>query len=380
MGNFSGNVLLRVFLPVLLPFYVAFYGRHSYNLIREEANYSINITEKGGIRMDPLLELGLNSTRWLQETYPQLAGFFTLISNLGLEEFYLALFPLVYWCINKPVGKLFAYLFLLATALNSFLKQAFRGPRPFWLEPDLLLWEETSYGVPSGHVQLATVTYLFIAGWIRRWWAWLIAAIMILLMSISRVYLGSHFIHDTVVGFLGSAFLLLGFLLWQQYTAKGFSRRILGFKLMVALAVPVVYAISFALLRLIIGEPDLSVPWASHVPEAELEALQGAATAVGVLLGVGLGFPLESSRVRFRSDGAIWQRAARYLLGMAITVAIWFGLGAVFPRDPLWLALPLRVLRYFLVGMWIAYFAPLVFIRLRLMAADPEPQIDLKLP
>jgi membrane-associated phospholipid phosphatase len=329
--------------------------------------------------MDPLLELGLNSTRWLQETYPQLEGFFTFISTLGLEEFYLALFPLVYWCINKPVGKLFAYLFLLATALNSFLKQAFRGPRPFWLEPDLLLWEESSYGVPSGHVQLATVTYLFLAGWVRRWWAWLLAGIMIVLMAISRVYLGSHFIHDAVVGFLGSALLLLGFVFWQQYAAKGFGRRILGFKLMVALSVPLVYAILYGILRLIVGEADLSVPWASYVPEAELEAMQGVATAVGVLLGVGLGFPLESSRIRFRSDGAIWQRVVRYLLGMAITIAIWFGLGAVFPRDPLLLALPLRVLRYFLVGMWIAYYAPLFFVRLRLMYADPQPGIDLTL-
>lgn len=327
--------------------------------------------------MDPLLELGLNATRWLQETYPQLEGFFQFISTLGLEEFYLALFPLVYWCINKPVGKLFAYLFLLATALNTFLKQAFRGPRPYWLDPSLELWDETSYGVPSGHVQLATVTYLFVAGWVRRWWAWLLAGIMIVLMAVSRVYLGSHFIHDAVVGFLGSAFLLLGFLLWQQYAAKGFNRRILGFKLMVALAVPVVYAILFGLLRLVIGEPDLSVAWASHIPEAELEAINGLGTAVGVLLGVGLGFPLESSRVRFRSDGAIWQRALRYLLGMAITVAIWFGLGAVFPRDPLWLAIPLRIFRYFLVGLWIAYVAPVLFIRLRLTAADPEPGIDL---
>lgn len=328
--------------------------------------------------MDPLLELGLTATRWLQENYPGLEGFLTFISTLGLEEFYLALFPLVYWCINKPVGKLFAYLFLLATALNSFLKQAFRGPRPFWLEPDLLLWEEPSYGVPSGHVQLATVTYLFIAGWIRRWWAWLVAGVMILLMAISRVYLGSHFIHDVVVGFLGSVLLLLGFLLWQYYVAKGFNRRILGFKLMVAIAVPVVYVLLSGLLRLLIGEPDLGVPWAIYVPEAEFEAVQGIAMAVGVLLGVGLGLPLESSRVRFRIDGAIWQRALRYLVGMAVTVAIWYGLGAVFPSgDPLWLTLPLRVLRYFLVGIWIAYYGPLIFIKLRLMSAEPEPKIDL---
>jgi membrane-associated phospholipid phosphatase len=329
--------------------------------------------------MEPIMELSLNLTRWLQETYPQLEGFFDFISTLGLEEFYLALFPLVYWCINKPVGRAFAYIFLLATALNAFFKQAFRGPRPYWIEPDLLIWEEDSYGVPSGHVQLATVTYLFIAGWVRRWWAWLLAFVMIFLMALSRIYLGSHFIHDAVVGFVLSVLLLLGYVAWHQYFEKGFSRRIMGYKMMVAMTVPVILAISFGLLRLVIGEPDMSVSWSSHISLAEEAAQTGMATAVGVLLGVGIGFPLESGRVRFRSGGTIWQRALRYLLGMVVTLAIWYGLGQLFPRGADVLALLLRVLRYFILGMWISYFAPFVFIRLRLMDADPEPRIDMKI-
>ncbi len=116
--------------------------------------------------MDPIYEFGLNMTRYLQETFPQLEGFFTFISTLGLEEFYLSLFPLIYWCIHKTVGKMFAYVFLITNALNPLFKAGFRGPRPYWLDPSLEMWEETSYGVPSGHVQLATVTYLFLAGWI----------------------------------------------------------------------------------------------------------------------------------------------------------------------------------------------------------------------
>jgi membrane-associated phospholipid phosphatase len=327
--------------------------------------------------MDPLLEMGLNATRWLQENYPQLAGFFTFISTLGLEEFYLALFPLVYWSISKPVGKLFTYLFLLTNALNPLLKHGLRGPRPYWLDPDLMMWEESSYGVPSGHVQLATVTYLFMAGWIRRWWAWVLAIVMIFLMAVSRVYLGSHFIHDTVVGFLVSGLVLLGFVFWQQYAAKGFGRRILGFKLMVAVAVPVAFGIVYAVVRLLIGAPDMSVPWAAYIPVAELAGVEGMATAVGTLLGVGIGFLLEASRVRFRSDGSAGLRIGRYVLGMVIALAIRSGLDLVFPADPMWLAIPLRILRYFLVGIWMAYYAPLFFVRFKLAQADPDPGIDL---
>jgi membrane-associated phospholipid phosphatase len=329
--------------------------------------------------MDPIYEFGLNMTRWLQESYPQLEGFFVFISTLGLEQAYLALFPLIYWCINKTVGKWFAYLFLLTTALNSLVKLTFRGPRPFWLDPSLELWEERSYGVPSGHTQLATVTYLFLAGWIRRWWAWLLAFVMIFLMSVSRIYLGSHFPHDVVVGIGISALLMLAFVAWQRSYAKGFDKRILGQKLMVAILVPVVYSVIYLIIRWLIGAPDMSVAWSSYIPEAELAGMEGVATAVGMLTGAGIGFLLESSRIRFRADGQIWRRVLRYLLGMAGAVLIWAGLDAVFPSDPLWLAIPLRILRYLLTALWISYYAPWVFVRFRLAEADPEPGIDLKI-
>jgi len=327
--------------------------------------------------MDPLLQMGLNATRWLQENYPQLAGFFVVISTLGLEEFYLALFPLVYWSINKSVGKLFTYLFLLTNALNPLFKHGFRGPRPYWLDPSVNMWEESSYGIPSAHVQLATLTYLFMAGWIRRWWAWVLAVIMIILMALSRVYLGAHFIQDVVAGFVISGFVLLGFLFWQQYTAKSFNRRILGFKLMTAVLVPIVYIVIYVIIRLLIGAPDLSVSWAAYIPAAELSGAESVATAVGTLLGVGIGFLLEGSRIRFRSDGPLIRRIGRYILGMAVALGIRAGLDMIFPADPLWLGLPLRVLRYFLVGIWMAYYAPLVFVRLKLADADPDPGIDL---
>jgi hypothetical protein len=42
------------------------------------------------------------------------------------------------------------------------------------------------------------------------------------------------------------------------------------------------------------------------------------------------------------------------------------------------LALPLRIFRYALVTLWASYFAPLVFVRLRLADADPRPEMSLR--
>lgn len=329
--------------------------------------------------MEVIFDFGLDVTRWLQTTYPQLEGFFFFISTLGLEEFYLAFFPLIYWSLDKRLGKHLGYLFLLALTFTELFKQLFRGPRPFWFDSSLERSLESSYGIPSGHTLLTTVIYIFLAAWIRRRWMTLLAIFMVIAMPLSRIYLGVHFVHDALGGFLIGLLILGGYVLWQRRLEAQFSKRILGQRLLLAVLVPVFIAIVYALVRFIIGEPNLSVLWAAFIPDAEMSSLRGIATATGTLLGFGIGAIFESSRIRFRADGAIWQRLLRYLLGMVVTLALWAGLGELFPDDPLWLAIPLRVLRYVLILLWVSYYAPLAFVRLHLAKAEPDPGISMTL-
>ena len=103
------------------------------------------------------------------------------------------------------------------------------------------------------------------------------------------------------------------------------------------------------------------------------------ARAIGGFLGFSIGIVLETSRIRFQADGPIGKRVGRYLLGIIITVIIWQGLGAIFPRDPLALSIPLQIFCYFLVTLWAAYLAPWLFVRVGLAESDPEPEMDLSL-
>ncbi len=329
--------------------------------------------------MDTILQVGLDASRWFQTTLPQLEAFFQFISTLGIEEFYLALLPLVYWSVHKEAGRTFAYVFLVANVFNPLLKHGFRGPRPFWLEPDLEKAFESSYGVPSGHAQGATITYLFFASWLRRRWAWVVAFVMIVLMGLSRVYLGVHFIHDVLAGFGISVLVLVGYLVWQKRYMAGFGKRIMGQRLMAVILLPILFTAVYLIVRLIIDEPDSTVAWAALIPDAELSSVESFVTAVASLLGAGIGLVLEKSRIRFLVAGPIWQRAARYLLGIVVAVAIWAGLGQLFPDDPLWLALPLRLLRYALLTLWVTYYAPWVFVKLKLAQAEPERGIEMTL-
>ena len=140
-----------------------------------------------------------------------------------------------------------------------------------------------------------------------------------------------------------------------------------------------VIGLSYVLVLYLIGAPDLAVPWADFIPEAEIATKTEMARTFGALLGFSIGAILEGSRIRFRVEGSLKKRAVRYLFGLIIMLIIWQGLGSLFPREPIWLGIPLYIIRYGLITLWASYFAPMAFVRLRLAEADPPPEINLKL-
>ena len=329
--------------------------------------------------MDSIYGFSLDFIHWLQTNFPQLEGFFLLISSLGSMEFYLAVLPLIYWTIDKRLGKLLGLVLFISLGINTVFKQTFRGPRPFWLDPTVGIIETEGYGIPSGHTQNSTALLLLVASFIRKGWAWFLAFLLILLMGLSRIYLGDQFISDVIGGFLLGLIILLGIYLWRRYFATSFSKRILGQRLLFVIMVTLILVLVYGVVVLLIGDPDLSAPWSEYIPEAEQASKTEMATAIGALFGFSIGIVLESTRVRFRADGPLSKRIARYGLGIVVTVIIWRGLGTIFPESPLWLAIPLLILRYALVTLWASYYAPALFVRLRLAEADPEPGISLKL-
>lgn len=148
---------------------------------------------------------------------PELTTFMIFISWLG-ADFILAVSAIILifftWKKHKEESKVFSVMLLFGALLNLLLKEIFRRQRPTF-DPLITL---TSYSFPSGHamnsfVFYATVSYFFYHFTKNIKLSVLvgtIAIILIILIGISRIYLGVHYPSDVLAGYLAG---LLWFML-----------------------------------------------------------------------------------------------------------------------------------------------------------------------
>lgn len=308
-----------------------------------------------------------------------LIGPMQLLTFLGREEFYLLLLPILYWCVSATLGLRIGVILLLSAGLNDLLKMAFALPRPYWVDPTVrILSPEPTFGIPSGHAQNAAAVWGVIASVIRTGVAWAAALVLIILIGLSRVYLGAHFVTDVVAGWLVGVLLLAAFLRWEKPAALWFRQQGFATQVLVALAVSLaLVAMSAALVAWRSASP-LPEVWLSNARSAggaDITPIsrQPIVTTAGTLLGLLVGWAWLDRRGGFSAGGTWQRRVLRYLVGLVGLALLWQGLGMVLPRNDSLLADSLRYARYALVGGWVTGVGPYLFRRMRLVdtsAAD----------
>ena len=291
--------------------------------------------------MEAIWQWGLDLIRTIQLVHgPALDAVFKAITFMGDEEFFLILLPLIFWCVDFAVGARLAFVFLLSAYTNAGLKDLFAHPRPFELDPTVKLHEAEGYGLPSGHSQSAVVVWGTIAAGFRRTWLWIVAALLMVLIGFSRIYLGVHFPTDVLGGWAVGAVFLAACLALEPRVMAWLRQAGLAVQLVLAVAVP---------LALLLVHPATDT-----------------ASSMAVLMGMGVGIALARRVAPFSAAGPLWQRAVRFLVGAVVLLVLYFGLKLVFPSEGEPLYFLLRVVRYALVGLWAGLGAPWLFRRLRL--------------
>jgi undecaprenyl-diphosphatase len=145
---------------------------------------------------------------------PTLDGIMLEITALGSGSVLILMVLTVSVFLWLTRHKWSVYLLYLGVAggliANAVLKQIFSRPRPSVVELGEVVH---TLSFPSGHAMTSIITYGCIAYLVGRlggtkrlrYATWIAAAILILLIGISRIYLGVHYPSDVLAGFLGGA-------------------------------------------------------------------------------------------------------------------------------------------------------------------------------
>jgi len=127
-----------------------------------------------------------------------LDSFFLTITFLGNPAFWFGLSAFLYWKGDEKKSFFLALTILFASAVTGILKELTMRPRPT-SEQVRVMVEEYGYAFPSGHA--ATIGGIFGYYWEKFMKNAKIAGlIIVLLVLLSRIYLGVHFLGDVVVG------------------------------------------------------------------------------------------------------------------------------------------------------------------------------------
>ncbi len=149
---------------------------------------------------------------WLQSFREATNGmfdqFFLLISNLGIPPFTIVCIIIIYWALNKDLGKYLLCCSFFALYFNVLLKQTFCIYRPWILDsrvqpPEAAFGTAGGFSFPSGHT----------SGVVSSWgafgyWFWnnkiirYVCIAMIFLVMFSRNYLGVHTTQDVIVSLI----------------------------------------------------------------------------------------------------------------------------------------------------------------------------------
>ncbi|HEY3474223.1 MAG TPA: phosphatase PAP2 family protein [Anaerolineales bacterium] len=321
--------------------------------------------------MDTLIENGIDWIVAIQSLGGWLELPMEFFTFLGQENFFFLVLPLIYWSVDAGLGLRVALILATSNYLNAIVKVLFASPRPFWVSAGVEpLSAESTFGTPSGHAQNAAALWGIMAAGVNRRWAWVTAFVLMLLIGFSRLYLGMHFVHDVVAGWLIGLVLLILFLRFWDPVASWLERK--TFVQQVGLAFGV------SLLMIAIGMWSI-LPMNAYVfpegwtanalrvgPVPDPVSIEGVFTSAGSFFGLASGAAWIASRGGYQADGPLEKRALRYGVGLIGIMILWFGLGQVFPDGEEVLPLLLRYLRYSLVGLWVTGGAPWLFFHFKL--------------
>jgi membrane-associated phospholipid phosphatase len=328
--------------------------------------------------MNPLISFGISFIMAFQSMGTWLEAPMKFFSFLGSENFFLIFLPLIYWSVDAALGVRVWFIFIAGASVNQYFKLPMHGSRPYWVSTNVrALASETGFGVPSGHAEIGAGLWGMIPATYRKVWVWVAAVLLVLFIGLSRLYLGVHFPHDVLVGWI-LGFLTLWALvkLWEPVEARVKGMSIwnqIGLAFAVSLAMVLLGVLLLFLSRNFVLPPE----WIANAAHAGAEApapfafsMEVLITSAAALFGSCIGFAWMARRGGFNATSSLWKRIARFVVGLIGLLVLYAGLKAIFPSGDTLVPYVFRYIRYTIVGFWVSGGAPWIFAKLNLTESN----------
>ncbi len=264
-----------------------------------------------------------------------------VFSFFGTETFFLIVAVTLYWCIDKRFAYRLFNVYILGVAVTNFMKIGFKRPRPFDAYPEQVRSigaKESSYSFPSGHTEsISSISGVLTVKYGKRYKIVPIVGVMLtLLVMVSRMYLGQHYLSDVFGGLTVGVFSAIAFnALLSLFKEK---EELFG---IVAIALSAVTLAVMGGLGKLGDSPDL---------------LKG----MGAFLAFDIGYFIEKRYVGYdvRKYRKWWQYALRVVIGGGVTVAVQQLFKLFLPES---MPMLYCFLRYFIMALWASLIAPIIF-------------------
>lgn len=323
--------------------------------------------------MAALQDFGIALILVFQRMSPALDGIMEFFTFFGTVNFFMIFIPLIYWTINKRWGFRAFMVLLFSDIVGVSFKLWLHQPRPYWISEEVQLLQssgESSYGIISTHASNPPAVLGYLALQVRKRWMWIAAIAAPLLISFSRMYLGVHFPHDILAGWISGLLVLFLFVKTEDRVSASLKSKSIGYKIGLSLIISLIFiAAGLAISAAIAGTPDPS-SYAAYSEDAR--SIDHFFTLAGALFGAMSGWFLMKEKAPFDVTGPLAQKAVRYVLGMVGVIVVLFGLDFAFDAVQAGdvVAYSLRYTRYGLTTFWAMFGAPWMFLKLKLAQVE----------
>lgn len=284
---------------------------------------------------------------------PVLDTFFSTVTHLGEETFFILFGLIFFWCVNKKEGYYLLSIGFIGTVVNQFLKLWFRVPRPWVKDKNFTIVESaraeaTGYSFPSGHTQSSVGVFGGLARFNKTNWFRIVCIVFCVLVPISRMYLGVHTPADVLVSLVIALILIFGLypLIEKCFENQAVMRiLLLG---MILLSAGLLAFVTF-------------YKFPSDVDINNLESgTKNAYKMLGCTTGIWIAFELDNKFIKFDTSGSLLAQILKFVIGVIPLLIIKSGLKA-----PLYLIFDGSYLadgvRYLLIVLFAGCIWPLTF-------------------